>query len=78
MLVTLSKIGEVKFYLTGKNGFHVKIENEWFIVMDSCFRQNLKFRSFSLEQRLRSELRKSNPSPVSRAFVVPSFLHQPL
>lgn len=71
MLVTLSKIGEVNFYLIGTNGFQVKVENEIFLALDSCCRQNLKFKKLSLEQRLCSELESSVQS-IFCAFSSPS------
>ena len=43
MLVTLSKIREVHFRLLGRNGFHVKAENEKFIAALFSEPQKRKF-----------------------------------
>ena len=43
MLVTLSKIREVHFRLLGRNGFHVKAENERFIAALFSEPQKRKF-----------------------------------
>ena len=42
MLVTLQKIGNVRFRFLGTNGFHVNGKNERFTAADSRCRQNLK------------------------------------
>ena len=45
-------------YITRANGFKVKIENEWFVAVCSCCRQNLKFGDFTLLSQLWSPKNK--------------------
>ena len=46
MMVTLHKIGEVRFEWLGTNAFHVKAKNERFTAVGSHCRQNLKYEHF--------------------------------
>ena len=48
VLLTLVNKGELSCNWMGTNGFKVKIENEWFIVICSRCRQNLKIGDFTL------------------------------
>ena len=47
MLITLYKIGEVRFRLLGSDGFHIKANNERFTAVGSQCRQNLKYENFT-------------------------------
>ena len=47
MLITLYKIGELRFRLLGTNGFHVKIKSERSTAASLRCRQNLKYENFT-------------------------------
>ena len=52
MLVTLYKVSELYFRVLGMNGFHGEAENERFTVAVSRCRQNLKYFSGRLRQKI--------------------------
>ena len=73
MLVTLSKIREVHFRLLGRNGFHVKAENERFTAVLSSEPQKRKFH-FVIWQTTSKNCTKKRAAQGARLF----FLIQPI